>query len=76
MGQVFTKDEIIDLADDIIWNTKHSKKLIEYCKKRGIEKNEENLNERLAGNRWYANFMKRNEDALEKGKCRIYNHTK
>ena len=71
MGQAFSKDDIIDLADEIISNTQYSADLIAFCKKRGVEKNEENLNERLVGNKWYRNFMNRHDKELKRGKCRI-----
>jgi hypothetical protein len=71
MGEAFSKYEIMDLADEIIRYTEYAEDLIEFCDKRGITKDMENSEERLLGNRWYVNFLKRHDEELKRGKCRI-----
>jgi hypothetical protein len=69
MGEAFSKQEIIQLADDIIRDTKYAENYIKFLKARGINKNKKD--ETIVGEKWYQLFIKRHNNALRRGKCRI-----
>jgi hypothetical protein len=51
MGEALTKYEVMDLADNILTNTVHADRLVEFCEKRNINKNINNG--KIVGVRWY-----------------------
>jgi hypothetical protein len=52
MGSALTKEEVMQLANDLIKDTVHAKKLKEYKLNRGLSYNKDNL----VGDAWYCGF--------------------
>jgi hypothetical protein len=68
IGEAQTKYEIMELADEMVKSTEHATAYIEFCEKRQITKN---WDEGIVGERWYQNFMRRNEDPLKRARFKV-----
>jgi hypothetical protein len=69
MGEALTKEEVMCLADDILADSIHVDRLVEFCAKRKITKDVSDG--KIVGNRWYANFIKRHQDKIKCKPCRV-----
>jgi hypothetical protein len=74
MDGTLTMYKVMDLADNIITETVHSDRLLQFCEKSKITKivsDGESL-----GERWYKNFMKRHYKKIEckPGRLQVGNH--
>jgi hypothetical protein len=67
LGQAFCKEEIIQLAEDMIQNTEYETSMADFCNKILIVKN----NKKILGETWYNNFLKRHESELKRARCLI-----
>jgi hypothetical protein len=65
-GQALKRNDVIDLASDLIKGTQSEKNMIEYKRKRGFEANEGGT---VLGVTWYQSFMRCHGDELKRGKC-------
>ena len=65
IGCALTKYEVISLTEEIIKGTEHEKQLLDYKRKRKIK------SKSVIGKKWYNGFMKRNEQNIKRGRCKI-----
>jgi hypothetical protein len=68
-GQALTRNDVIELANELIQDTKYAEAVIDFKKKRKfkVDKNDK----MLVGKTWYKGFMNRNSDTLKRGRCRV-----
>jgi hypothetical protein len=68
IGEAQTKYEIMELADEIIRGTEHAQAYIDCCEKRQTTKN---WDEGIVGEKWYQNFIQRNQDWIKRAKFKV-----
>lgn len=64
MGQGLTREEVIDLADELIRGTIHEERLKEHKIQRGIE-------DTGLGLGWYRGFLRRHKGKIKTRKSRV-----
>jgi hypothetical protein len=69
MGEALTKEETMDLMDDLIRDSVHAASFKDFCERRQVDKDKND--DRIVGEKWYRLFMNRYKDHLKRGKCRI-----
>jgi Tc5 transposase DNA-binding domain len=68
MGKPLTRNDVIELASEIIEGTKYTDNLIKFKDKRNIQ--EDGERSRLSHG-WYRGFMNRHKEALKRRKCKV-----
>jgi hypothetical protein len=71
IGQALTKENVIGLATELIEGTEHADKLEAFKKKRKLRTKDDAGEKTILGDRWYEGFMKRNHEALKRGRCKV-----
>jgi hypothetical protein len=67
MGSALTKEEVMQLTNDLIKDTVHVKKLKAYKISRNLTYDEDNL----VGEGWYHGFLKQNKDDIRTKCCKV-----
>ncbi len=70
IGSPVSSGQGVFLINDLIKNTVHQQRLIEYKKKQGISQSDEDLG-KIGQNYWYS-YLKRNRTKIESKKGRKY----
>jgi hypothetical protein len=69
IGMALKKEDVIELAMDFIEGTHVAEKLKKYKEKRKIVSTDgEKV---IVGTSWYKNFLKRNTESLQRGRCKV-----
>jgi hypothetical protein len=69
LGMALNRENVVELATDLIQETETAAKLVDFKEKRKLEAK---VGEKVViGTSWYKAFMKRNKDLLKRARCKV-----